>query len=565
MRRPPIRILDVSGSPEQMGHQHGAAYAAEIRAYTDERIGLVVDGAWSGGALDRGDVLDLAQAMLPAHESFSPALYTEMCAMAAAAGITPAEAVIVGGFTDFVDVVRAEVGGARPDTVQEDDCTAVIVPDGRADGAGFLAQTWDMHASATDYVIILRTHPTDGPTTINFTTTGALGQLGMNDVGVCVGINDLISNDGQIGVTWPFVVRRALQQTTADEAVDIVLAAPLAGGHNYHLFDWAGHGYSIEAMPSARPVTTLGDIPIVRTNHTLAPETTRLQGPKPRGLMEGSHRRRDTAQRLLDHSPLTAADMMALTREPGDICRAPQPPFHFETSGAAVMRPATGVLWAAWGQPSHNEFEKIPFEPAIRYVRLHPQHVPALAKLELEVFPTIDPADLYDEASLAELADGFPEGNVVVLDGDRPVGMGLGILVDFDFEHPHHDLTDMMTIAAHHPDHEWYYGTDIAVHPDYRGRGIGARLYELRKQVVRRLGKRGIVAGGVIPGYADHRDTMSADEYIAKVQDRELYDPTLSFQLDNGFEARGALPGYLNDASVGDNAVLIVWPNPDYT
>ena len=86
----------------------------------------------------------------------------------------------------------------------------------------------------------------------------------------------------------------------------------------------------------------------------------------------------------------------------------------------------------------------------------------------------------------------------------------------------------------------------------------------MRKQAVRKLGKKGIVAGGVIPGYSEHLDTMSADEYIDKVVSGDLYDPTLSFQLQNGFEARGAIPDYLDDPTVGNNAVLIVWENPDY-
>ena len=56
---------------------------------------------------------------------------------------------------------------------------------------------------------------------------------------------------------------------------------------------------------------------------------------------------------------------------------------------------------------------------------------------------------------------------------------------------------------------------------------------------------------------------MSADEYIDKVVAGELYDATLSFQLENGFRAMGAIPNYLSDPSVGDNAVLIVWDNPE--
>ncbi len=93
--------------------------------------------------------------------------------------------------------------------------------------------------------------------------------------------------------------------------------------------------------------------------------------------------------------------------------------------------------------------------------------------------------------------------------------------------------------------------------------GIGRELYQLRKDAVRRLGKKGIVAGGVIPGYAQYLGKMTAAEYIDKVVAGELYDSTLSFQLSNGFQAHGPLPGYLDDESVGRNAVLITWPNPD--
>ncbi len=203
----------------------------------------------------------------------------------------------------------------------------------------------------------------------------------------------------------------------------------------------------------------------------------------------------------------------------------------------------------------------------ITYTNLREEHAEDLAALELAAFPSIDPSDLYDEGELRRLARAFPEGNFVALDGERPVGMGLGLLVNFDFAHADHSLADVLGhdgIANHSADNDWYYGTDISVYPQYRGKGIGRTLYQLRKDAVRKLGKKGIVAGGVIPGYADHINQMSAQEYIDKVVAGELYDSTLTFQIENGFEARGPLPGYIDDASVGHNAVLIVWPNPDY-
>ena len=203
----------------------------------------------------------------------------------------------------------------------------------------------------------------------------------------------------------------------------------------------------------------------------------------------------------------------------------------------------------------------------LEYVNLSADHAVALEELELSVFATIDPDDLYDAAELRRLAAAFPEGNFVVLDGERPVGMGLGLFIEFDFDHTQHTLADILGadgVSNHSMDHPWYYGTDISVYPEYRGRGIGRALYELRKDCVRRYNKRGIVAGGVIPGYRDHIDVMTVDEYILKVVAGELYDPTLSFQLENGFTTHGALEGYVDDPTVGHNSVLISWENPDH-
>lgn len=203
----------------------------------------------------------------------------------------------------------------------------------------------------------------------------------------------------------------------------------------------------------------------------------------------------------------------------------------------------------------------------IEYVNLAVEHAKECERLELSVFSTIDPVDLYHEAELIELAAGFPEGNFVALDDGHPIGMGLGILLQFDFDNPNHTLRDIEGdggLGNHHPDNPWYYGTDISVYPEYRGRGIGRELYRLRKEYVRSANKRGIVAGGVLPGYADHISEMSAQEYIDKVRAGVLTDPTLTFQMSNGFEPRTALPGYVTDPTVGNYSVLIVWENPDF-
>lgn len=360
MQRPAIRIVDLVGSPEAMGFSHGHGFAEEIRRYTTERVELVAQGLWSGGPMQPGDVVDLAASMLGAHEQHSPRLYAEMVSMADAAGISAAEAVVVGGFTDFVDTVRAVVSGAHPASVVDDDCTAVIVPDVRGDGSGYLAQTWDMHASATDHVILLRIRPDDAPAALVFTTTGALGQIGMNELGVCVGINNLTACDGTTGVTWTQVVRDALEQSSADAARDAILDADLAGGHNFLVFDAQGVGYNIEAMPSVRPVTRVASDAVAHTNHTLVDSAGVVEAPRPRDLDENSRRRLSTAQRRLDRDGVTEQDLMALTRDPA-VCQVATDPYLVESSGAVVMRPKTKDFWAVWGLPSMNEFQHVEF------------------------------------------------------------------------------------------------------------------------------------------------------------------------------------------------------------
>lgn len=205
----------------------------------------------------------------------------------------------------------------------------------------------------------------------------------------------------------------------------------------------------------------------------------------------------------------------------------------------------------------------------LSYARIRPEWAADLAALELASYPTADPADLYDEPSLHLLAIDFPDGCFAAFDGDRLAAMGLGLRTDFDLENPQHPISaivpDDHESSGHCPDGEWYYGTGISTRPEYRRRGIGSELYDLRKAVCREMNLRGIVAGGVIPGYADHKHAMTADEYIAEVSAGRLYDPTLSFQLENGFEAVCALAGYISDPAVDSWAALIVWPNPDYS
>ena len=201
----------------------------------------------------------------------------------------------------------------------------------------------------------------------------------------------------------------------------------------------------------------------------------------------------------------------------------------------------------------------------VEIVNLEGWMAPDLEASELACIPMANPDDLLSEADIRAYAEVFPRGFFVARVDGRPVGMGAGIYLDFDFDHPQHSISGITgehQCGNHDPGGEWYYGTDITVLPEFRGLGIGKILYQHRKDLVIEDGKRGIIAGGSLPGYFHYKDTMPVDEYVAKVVAGEMRDPTLSFQLANGFEVRGLLENYLEDEADDGWATLIVWEVP---
>ncbi len=368
---PKIRLLEISGSPFDMGRQHGLAYPKEIAELAEDRVQLSSNKYWTGKELSRQEVLALGQACLPYHQSYVPDLMEELRGTSQATGIGLTELLILNGFTDFIDTVYsidpvslAAIGRTVPVPAHPgaDNCTAFIVnPEVTLEGQGFFGQTWDMHDTATPYVILLRGKPANGLSFLTLTIIGCVGMIGMNEAGIAVGINNLVANDGQIGVTWPFVIRKILAQDNLDDALACITEVKLAGGHNYMLADSSGRGYNVEAMSARYRVEEVTGGAMVHTNHCLIAQNINVERPRLPKSRASSEHRLNQAETLLGNGPIALDDLFALTRHHGDeygICTHPSEPFFVESCGAAIMRPATQEMWTAWGNPCLNEYER---------------------------------------------------------------------------------------------------------------------------------------------------------------------------------------------------------------
>jgi GNAT superfamily N-acetyltransferase len=203
----------------------------------------------------------------------------------------------------------------------------------------------------------------------------------------------------------------------------------------------------------------------------------------------------------------------------------------------------------------------------VTITNIAPEYFAPLEELQRICYPTLGAQELMRVEQFASQYRLFPEGQFVALVAGQVVGQGSGFWIDFDFDHPQHKFHQICAdfyFTNHNPNGAYYYGADISVHPAYRKLGIGRRLYAARQGLVRRYNRRGIIGGGLIPGFAQHKAHLTVQEYVAQVVAGQLHDATLTFQLRNGFRVRGLLENYIDDSASDNWSTLIEWVNPEY-
>jgi GNAT superfamily N-acetyltransferase len=128
------------------------------------------------------------------------------------------------------------------------------------------------------------------------------------------------------------------------------------------------------------------------------------------------------------------------------------------------------------------------------------------------------------------------------------------------------EFTDRGYFTNHDPEGSTLYAAEVMVDPEAQGRGIGKQLYKARRDLCRRLRLKRIRAGARLRHYSRYADQYSPEEYVKKIITREIGDPTLTFQLKQGFRVIGVVRDYLpNDPASQGHAAVIEWINHEAT
>ncbi|MDD5556002.1 MAG: GNAT family N-acetyltransferase [bacterium] len=212
-----------------------------------------------------------------------------------------------------------------------------------------------------------------------------------------------------------------------------------------------------------------------------------------------------------------------------------------------------------------SEIDLARFERKIVVRRLRPDDFEQIVALGAGCFPGMK---TWTREQIESQIRIFPEGQIGVECNGRLVASSCSVIIDFDEYaegHTWHEVADHGFIRNHNPAGDTLYGIEIMVDPAHRGMKLARRIYNARKRLCRERNLKRIVVGGRIPGYAAHRDEMSARDYVEKVTRKILYDPVLTTQLSNGFVLKRIIRAYLDsDADSSGYATLLEWTNLDY-
>ncbi|MFD2130801.1 GNAT family N-acetyltransferase [Pseudogracilibacillus auburnensis] len=174
----------------------------------------------------------------------------------------------------------------------------------------------------------------------------------------------------------------------------------------------------------------------------------------------------------------------------------------------------------------------------------------------------------YKEEHYANHINTFPEGQVCVLYDGKIVGSSSSIIINYEEygdDHTFEDISKDGFINNHNYRGKNLYGLDVVVHPAFRKRHIGKRLYEERRRLCKQFNLQSIIIGGRMPNYHKYATHHSAHEYVEFVQQGKIYDPVLTFQLKNGFNVRSVNANYLEDDTDSlEYAAIMEWINKEY-
>ena len=205
--------------------------------------------------------------------------------------------------------------------------------------------------------------------------------------------------------------------------------------------------------------------------------------------------------------------------------------------------------------------------PKIKVRTWRDEDIAGVISCHRAAYPEYEENAYYTERFYEMQFAAFQEGQFLAEVDDKVIGYATSQIVQLDdnsHSYTYEEITGGGTFATHDPSGDTLYGAEIGVDPAYRGLGVAGLLYEQRKRLMRRYNLRRMVAYGRIPGYNAVAGKMTAEEYVERVIQGEIKDPSLIAHLKAGYQVRRVLLDFLWDDSSLNYSTWLEMANVNY-
>lgn len=204
----------------------------------------------------------------------------------------------------------------------------------------------------------------------------------------------------------------------------------------------------------------------------------------------------------------------------------------------------------------------------IKVRRWTQKDLPGLIACHKAAYPDFEEDQLFGQRIHEFQLAAFPEGQFLAEVDGEVVGYATSIIVQLDdksdWYYTWNEITGGGTFSTHEPGGDTLYGADIAVHPDFRGKGVAIQLYKQRKKLLKRYNLRRMLAYGRITGFRAYEGKLTAEEYVDRVCAGKLSDRALNAHLKAGYKVKRILFDYMVDESSLNYCTLLEMINPDF-
>jgi isopenicillin-N N-acyltransferase-like protein len=367
-------LISIHGAPYERGFQYGTHARDRVRGslgFYEKVFQAALNVEWSW-------VRDRVRPFSTAIADFSENIDQEMRGLADGAGIDYEDVLCLNCRTEVLSAATVRSATGRRGRFAGECSAFAAEGPATANGSVIVGQNWDFIPGCEQNTVLLSVEQDDGPNYITLLEAGLLGKMGMNEVGVTLTTNFLVTERdlGEAGLPFHVILRALIESASVAEAVQSLQQMTRSGSANYTLASAAGLVLNIETAPGAGSeiaVESPEASVLAHTNHFVSnqflcrspdvysmalnegigstvPRLSRLQTLM---LQHNGQIDREQMQSVLaDHQgrPLCLCVHEDLDLPPHERCA---------TRAALIMEPASKEMWLAAGNPCVAPFRKL--------------------------------------------------------------------------------------------------------------------------------------------------------------------------------------------------------------